>query len=109
MLNEHLQRAIDAIGDPPVLGRDAVLYSGSAQWENWTNHVPMAVVAAWSELGPDARAAVYLTAKAVTNYERMTPNVGAARIWTPLEARRTHKPRRDPQCRITSQPSPNSA
>lgn len=55
------------------LSDDALIYSGAAQWEDWQNHVPLAVLERWKILGPTARAAVFLTAKAVTAYQHKEP------------------------------------
>ena len=51
------------------LGDDALIYAGSATWDDWRNHVPDAVRAVWPVLDRAARAAAYLTANAVTAYQ----------------------------------------
>lgn len=53
----------------PDLSDDALVYAGSATWEMWQNHVPGIVRSMWPLFDEEARLAVYLTAKAMTNYK----------------------------------------
>lgn len=48
------------------LSDDALIYAGSATWNDWRNHVPEAVRSSWASIDRVGRAAVFLTAKAVT-------------------------------------------
>ncbi len=50
------------------LSNDALIYAGSATWEQWQAHVPTGVILEWHKLSREARAAVFLTAHSVTMY-----------------------------------------
>lgn len=52
----------------PDLGDDALIYSGSATWDMWQNHVPQIVVSMWPLFDEETRYAVYVTAKQFTTY-----------------------------------------
>lgn len=45
---------------------DALIYHGSATFDDWRCHVPLAVVEMWKQLDKTARAAVFMTAMGAT-------------------------------------------
>lgn len=53
----------------PNLGDDALLYAGSATWEDWRNHIPNSVRHAWKSLSDESRLVAFLIAKSFTHYK----------------------------------------
>ena len=73
-MHPALKQAVEAISEHRGqinLADDALVYAGAAVWDRWENHVPLVVQQAWGELDENARAAVFLTAEAVTHYSNM--------------------------------------
>lgn len=52
------------------LSDDALLHAGSATWEMWQNHVPVAVMQAWSSLNEETRAAVFLCCMSIAGWKK---------------------------------------
>ena len=52
---------------------DALIYAGSATWEDWRNHVPVAVRMVWKDLSEETRRAVWSTCFAVTGWQSPSP------------------------------------
>ena len=68
-VERHLFAAAKMMSDEADhLRDDALAYAGSATWEMWENHVPQILVALWLQLSPQARLAVFITAKQFTTY-----------------------------------------
>lgn len=62
--------ASEIFGDcDPHTSDDALIYAGSATWDDWRNHVPQVVRSVWKDLPMVARLAVLITAKSFTMYE----------------------------------------
>lgn len=72
-----IAKAMDDVSDPD-LGDDALIYAGSATWEQWQNHVPGILRSMWPLLDEPARLAVYITAKQFTTYDTTTTPRGQA-------------------------------
>ena len=58
----------------PSLGDDALIYQGSAQWDDWRNHVPKILAEKWAWLSEEARLCIYVTAHQVTTYNPLGHN-----------------------------------
>ena len=75
-MNKTLKSSVEALGRfrkaNVDFSDDALIYAGSAKWDDWRNHVPVSVQSAWRDLNEDARAALYITAEAVTRWKPMS-------------------------------------
>lgn len=65
-----LLRQITANAD---VSDDALIYAGSATWQDWRNHVPIAVRMVWKDLSEETRRAVWSTCFAVTGWKSPSP------------------------------------
>jgi hypothetical protein len=77
--NEAVERELRLVANAQCIDRmadtsdDAIIYAGSATWDMWQCHLPMAIQCLWKDLSQESRLVAFLIANAITHFNCHPP------------------------------------